>query len=150
MLALKVQWKFSRSHSEFFFGKSSQNSSKPVLIFWSSVPYVFCLYLLKVVSYYDFSVLPMSVIMGFQKKFGWGWVDGVSSIQVYFGFFEFFKNLQSPLVEVETFVKSAIYFGGLMVRVRVVVKVLVSSVVRVYVMVSVNHPLHDLHFAGLE
>ena len=33
----------SRSHSEFFF-KSSQNSSKPVLIFWSSVPCVFCLY----------------------------------------------------------------------------------------------------------
>ena len=27
-------------------------------------------------------------MMGFQKKkFGWGWVGGVSSIQVYFGFF---------------------------------------------------------------
>ena len=43
--------------------------------------------LLKVVSYYDFSVLSMSV-MGYQK-FGWGWVGGVRSIQVYFGFFEF-------------------------------------------------------------
>ena len=44
--------------------------------------------LLKVVGYYDLSVLSMSV-MGFQtKKFGW-WVGGVSSIQVYFGFFEF-------------------------------------------------------------
>ena len=44
--------------------------------------------LLKVVSYYDLSVLSM-LVMGFQKKFGWGvgeWV-GVSSIQVYFGFF---------------------------------------------------------------
>ena len=51
-----------------FLGKSSQNSSKPVLIFFSSIPCVFCLYtLLKVVSYYDLSVLSMSV-MGFQKK----------------------------------------------------------------------------------
>ena len=53
-----------------------------MLIFWSSIPCVFCLYtLLKVVGYYDLSVLSMSV-MGFQKKFGWGWVDGVSSIQL--------------------------------------------------------------------
>ena len=43
-----------------------------VLIFWSSIPCVFCLYtLLKVVGYYDLSVLSMSV-MGFQKKFVWG------------------------------------------------------------------------------
>ena len=56
------------------FFKSSQNSPKPVLIFWSGIPCVFCLYnytLLKVVSYYDLSVLSMSV-MGFQKKLG-GW-----------------------------------------------------------------------------
>ena len=39
--------------------------------------------LLKVVSYYDLSVLSMSV-MDFQKK---RMVSGVSSIQVYFGFF---------------------------------------------------------------
>ena len=52
-------------HSEFFWvGKSYQNSSKPVLIFWSSIPCVFCI-MLKVVSYYDLSVLSMSV-MGFQ------------------------------------------------------------------------------------
>ena len=60
----------------FLCGKSSQNTSKPVQIFWNSIPYVFCLYtLLKVVSYCDFSVLSMSV-MGFKKKkFGWGgWV----------------------------------------------------------------------------
>ena len=45
--------------------------------------------LLKVVSYYDLSVLSMSV-MGFQKKV-WGWgVGGVSYIQFYFGFLEFF------------------------------------------------------------
>ena len=60
-----------------FFGKSSQNSPKPVLIFWSSIPCVFCLYtLLKGVGYNDLSVLSMSV-MGFQKKnwmgvCGWG------------------------------------------------------------------------------
>ena len=50
-----------------FGGKSSQNSPKPVLIFWSSIP--FCLYsvytLLNVVSYYDLSVPSMSA-MGFQ------------------------------------------------------------------------------------
>ena len=46
--------------------------------------------LLKVVSYYDLSVLSMSV-MGLQKKsLHRGWVGGVSAIQVYFGFFEFF------------------------------------------------------------
>ena len=54
--------------------------------------------LLKVVSYYDLCVLSMSV-MGFQKKvwMGGGWVGGVSSIQVYFGFWEFF-SLKIPLV----------------------------------------------------
>ena len=77
-----------------FVGKSSQNSCKAVLVFWSSIPCVFCLYihctctLLKVVTYYDLSVLSMPV-MGFQKKCVWGWVGWVSSIQVYFGFLEF-------------------------------------------------------------
>ena len=39
--------------------------------------YILCVHtLLKVVGYYDLSVLSMSV-MGFQeKKFGWGWVGG--------------------------------------------------------------------------
>ena len=62
----------------FFGGKSSKNSPKPVLIFWSSIPYMCILSvytLLKVVGYYDFSVLSMSVI-GFQKVCmgmgGWG------------------------------------------------------------------------------
>ena len=81
------------------------NSSKPVLIFWSSIPHVFCLYiyiftctLIKVVSYYDLSVLSMSVI-GLQKtKFGWVWVGGwVSTIQVFFLDFGNFLTLQSPL-----------------------------------------------------
>ena len=52
-------------HSDFVFEKSSQNRPKPGLIFWN----VFCLYnhrtSLNVVSYYDLSVLSMSV-MGFQ------------------------------------------------------------------------------------
>ena len=60
----------------FLCGKSSKNSSKPVLIFW--IFFIICILsvytLIKVVSYYDLSVLSMSV-MGFQKKFGWGgWV----------------------------------------------------------------------------
>ena len=74
-----------------FWGKSSQNRPKTVVIFWSSIPCVFCLHaLLKVVGYYDLSVLSMSV-MGFQKKslYG-GWVGGVSSIQFFLGFLEFF------------------------------------------------------------
>ena len=40
----RILWKWvggSRFHSEFFLGKSSQNSSKPVQIFWSSIHYVF-------------------------------------------------------------------------------------------------------------
>ena len=63
----------------FFLLKIVSNSPKPVLIFWSSIPCVFCLYihctLLKIISYYHLSVLSMSV-MGFQKKVwmvgGWG------------------------------------------------------------------------------
>ena len=53
--------------------------------------------LLKVVGYYDLSVLSMSV-MGFQtnKKVWMGCVGGVSSIQLYFGIL-FFLTLQSPL-----------------------------------------------------
>ena len=59
----------------FVVGKSSQNSSTPVLIFWSSIPCIMSVYtLIQVVSYYDLSVLPMSV-MGFQKSVnGGGWV----------------------------------------------------------------------------
>ena len=66
--------------------KSTQNSCKPVLIFWSiSV----CIHLIKVVSYYDLGALSTSV-MGFQKKV-WmgvgGWVSGVRSIQIFFWIF---------------------------------------------------------------
>ena len=64
----------------FVFGKSSQNSPKPVglLVFWSRIA------LLKVVGYYDLSVLSMSV-MGFQNKV---WLD-VSSIQFFWDFWNF-------------------------------------------------------------
>ena len=77
-----------------FFGISSQNSSEPVLIFRSSILWVYIMVvytLLKVVGYYDLSVLSMSV-MGFQtnKKVWMGCVGGVSSIQLYFGIFNFF------------------------------------------------------------
>ena len=82
--------------------KSSQNSPKPVLIFWSSIPCEFCVYnyytLLKIVGYYDLSVLSMSVI-GFQKKeFRWGgWaLGGVSSVQFFFDFFKLCKAPKTP------------------------------------------------------
>ena len=52
----------------FLFGKSSKNRASANI----------CLYaLLKVVAYYDLSVLS-TLVMGFQKKFGWrvgGWGD---------------------------------------------------------------------------
>ena len=73
----------SRSHTEYFVGgKSSQNRPKPVLIFWSSTPCVFCLYytLLKVVGYYDLSVLSMSVMVS----------DGLKPIQFSWDFWIFF------------------------------------------------------------
>ena len=41
--------------------------------------------LLKVVAYYDLSVLSMSVT-GFQKSLAGGWVGGVSSIQFFLDF----------------------------------------------------------------
>ena len=89
----------SKSHSDKKnIGKSSQNSPIPVLIFCSSIPCVsVCIYtLLDIVSHYDLSVLSGSV-MGFpQKKFGWGGGGGVSSIQFYFGYLDFF-NFAKPL-----------------------------------------------------
>ena len=53
--------------------------------------------LLKVVGYYDLSVLSMSV-MGFQKKV-WmgGWVGGVRCIQVFFWDFGNLFNFAKPL-----------------------------------------------------
>ena len=53
-------------------------------------------HVLKVVGYYDLSVLSMSV-MGFQKKsLDGGWVGGVSFIQfvVFLEFFNFAKPLR--------------------------------------------------------
>ena len=74
----------------FFFGKSSQNSPKPVVIFWSSIPRILSVYvLLKVVGYYDLSVLSMTVT-GFQKKksLDGGWVGGWGGLYpICFGFF---------------------------------------------------------------
>ena len=59
--------------------------------------YSVCIYIvLKVVSYYDLSVVSMSV-MGFQKKsLDGGWVGGVSSIQVFLDLGNFF-NFAKPL-----------------------------------------------------
>ena len=56
----------------------------------------------KVVSYYDLSVLSMSV-MGFQKK-KLGWVGGVNSIQFFLILFNFAKplNTVSPFETIST------------------------------------------------
>ena len=58
-LRIKVAQLKSFGWNFFVVGKLSQNSHKPVLIFWSSIPcvsvYSVCT-LLKVVGYYDFSV----------------------------------------------------------------------------------------------
>ena len=85
----------SRFHYEFFFlGKIvPKQPEKPVLIFWSSIPRVFCLYVQKVVGYYDLSVLSTS-LMDFQKKLDGGWVGGVSSIQFFYVWN--FLNFQLP------------------------------------------------------
>ena len=54
--------------------------------------------LLKVVGYYDFSFLSMSVI-GFQKKFGWGGVGGWGELYPsFFLYFWNFFNFAKPLI----------------------------------------------------
>ena len=85
-------------------GKSSQISPKPVLICWSSIPYVYsvCIYtLLRVVGYYDLSVLSMSV-MGFKKKEVWMGVGGWGELYPSF-FWDFCNcfNFAKPLSKIE-------------------------------------------------
>ena len=72
--------------TRIFLGRSSQNSPKPVLIFWSSIPLciVYIYTLVKVVGYYDLNVLSMSVMAFQNKNLDRAWVGGVSSIQVFF------------------------------------------------------------------
>ena len=54
-------------------------------------------FLLLKMSHYELSVLSMSV-MGFQKKFGWGWVGGWGELyQSLFWNFGFFFNFAKPL-----------------------------------------------------
>ena len=57
--------------------------------------YSVCIQRREVVSYCALSVLSM-LVMGLKKWMGC--VDGVSSIQFYFGFLELFLTLQSPLI----------------------------------------------------
>ena len=79
----------SRSHSDLFFiGKSSQKSSKPVAIFWSSIPCVFCLYM----HCYKLLVITICVSFhvndGFPKKS----LDGVGGWgELHPGFFRFLE-----------------------------------------------------------
>ena len=50
--------------------------------------------LLKVVGYYDLSILSITGCVS--KQIGWGWVCGVSSIQFYMDFWKLF-NFAKPL-----------------------------------------------------
>ena len=82
----------SRSHSEFFF---LENHPKIVLNQYRYLGVVYHMYvytLLKVVSYYDLSVLSMSM-MGFQKKS----LDGESYPSFFFVDFLNFFNFAKPL-----------------------------------------------------
>ena len=75
-------------------GKSSQNSSILVLIYWSTMCILFVYTLLKIVSYYDLSVLSMSA-MGLKKVcIGGGWGE---LYPVLFWIFWIFLTLQCPL-----------------------------------------------------
>ena len=55
--------------------------------------------LLKIVGYYDLSVLSMSV-MGFQKSLDGGWVGGVSSIHFFLDFWRKKNNFAKPLTHI--------------------------------------------------
>ena len=67
--------------------------------------------LLKVVGYYDLSVLSMSVMV-FQKKnsLDGGWVGGVSSIHIFLNFFNFAKPLRHLPHELLTHFKFSFYY----------------------------------------
>ena len=62
----------------------THTGASPIVVTMYSV----CIYIVRRCCYCDVSVLSMLVI-GFllKKKFGWGWMGWVRSIQVYFGFF---------------------------------------------------------------
>ena len=66
------------------------------MIFWDSIPCVFCVYILNVVSHYYLSVLSISV-MGFQKSLDrevGGWLEVYPVFLVHFlNFFNFAKPL---------------------------------------------------------
>ena len=80
----------------FFLGKSSQNALNQYWNFGVVYHVYSVCTLLKVVGYYDLSVLSMSV-MGFQKKFGWGggWLGW--ALSKFFGDFWNFFNFAKPL-----------------------------------------------------
>ena len=82
--------KLARSHSDFVLGESSLNSPKPVLVFWSSihpVPCVFCLHCLKLL------VIMIWVYCPCRSSYGCGVGGWVLS-----NFLGNFLTLQTPLV----------------------------------------------------
>ena len=87
--------------------------------------------LIKVVSYYDLSVLSMSV-MGFQKKSSdGGWVGGVSSIKFYFdlwNFVNFAKTLSARQSLITLYIISNCYSQILVILLTVFCQIYIKSV----------------------
>ena len=80
----------------FLGGKSSQNSPKSVLIFWSSIPCVFCLHIIAKSCWLLWFECSVHVSDGFPKKnwMGGGWVDWALS-NFFLGYLNFF-NFAKP------------------------------------------------------
>ena len=93
----RLLWKWvggSSSHSDFFLLENRPKIALNQYWYFGVVYHVYSLYtvytILKVVGYYDLSVLSMSVMVTKKKKFGWFW--DLSN------FVGFFLTLQSPLL----------------------------------------------------
>ena len=112
-----------RSHSEFFFFKSSQNSSKPIRIFWSSIPYVFCLYIhclkLLVIMIWVFCPCQWWVSKKHKVWMGGRWVGWALS-KFFLDFWNFF-NFAKPLSVHNDIFKSTLYLTETNARCRAVV-----------------------------
>ena len=78
----------------FLLGKSSQNSTEPVLILWTIVCHLFCFYIVKSCSLLSFEY-SVHVSDGFPKK---SCLDGGGWCELYPVIFWIFLSLQNPLM----------------------------------------------------
>ena len=89
----RLLWKWvggSRFHSDFVVGKLSQNSPKPVLIFWSSIPCVFCLHCYKLVVIMIWVFCTCQWWVSNKKR---GWMGGGLVVWSLSNFIFYFLNL---------------------------------------------------------